>query len=343
MLSNKEKLKKKYQSNENNEVNKTLYSFKAIAALFVIYLHLGSSGKYGMHIINIARFAVPLFFVIAGYFSFYLNKKEMDTILKKRLRKIGKITLISFIIYFFINLMVNHYYNSMNNYINELFNYSNVLKFLILNWTTPIIGVGHLWYLFAILYVYIIMLFVNKFNLYKLSYAYSILAIIAMYSLEIYNSINHLNIAQIYYRNAWIMGFSFFIMGYLIRKHSSILKEYKNKLLIILFITTPIIYFMEYNILNIMNNDNCLFIFNILVVFLMLVIAINYKNINIFSNIGKNYSSNIYIIHYTIIILFRIIFKKYYNPIINIFLPFIIFILSLIISILYKYTKKRIN
>ena len=323
------------------EKNFTLYSAKAIACFSVICLHIDLPGKLGSIITNLARFAVPLFLIITGYYTVCSNKKEMSEKLNKRIKKISILTLVSFIFYIVFNILINILNGTLDNYISEIKSYEKTLKFLLFNWTSPLAGAPHLWYLFALLYVYFLVKIVNRFNLYKQSYVLSILIIIGIYIFEIINSYYELSTSQIYYRNAWLMGFAFFMIGHYIKANESkfVLSDKKLRICSIIFLISIITVFCLET--KIMNQNNCLFISSILIDILIFIIAINKKNIRILCNIGKYDSGNIYIIHYAIIILIN----NYLLTNINIennlklLLPIFVFIMSLILSVGYRKIK----
>ena len=54
-------------------MNRTLNVIKCISAFFVICIHctLQYSGKIGIAIDGIIRVAVPIFFLISGYYSYF--------------------------------------------------------------------------------------------------------------------------------------------------------------------------------------------------------------------------------------------------------------------------------
>lgn len=56
--------------------NKNLDAVKAVAACFVVFIHVGFPGETGQIIKVIARFAVPFFFMISGYFCYYAEKSR---------------------------------------------------------------------------------------------------------------------------------------------------------------------------------------------------------------------------------------------------------------------------
>ena len=64
--------------------NQSMDLAKLIASFFVVFLHVPFPGQIGQIIGCLARFAVPLFFILAGYFSFQASSRT----LLRRLRHI---------------------------------------------------------------------------------------------------------------------------------------------------------------------------------------------------------------------------------------------------------------
>lgn len=50
--------------------NQTLECCRILAAVFVVFLHVPFPGTVGKTVNCLARFAVPLFFAISGWFSY---------------------------------------------------------------------------------------------------------------------------------------------------------------------------------------------------------------------------------------------------------------------------------
>ena len=324
--------------------NLTFFSAKIFACFFVVCLHINFPGRIGQLITLFARFAVPLFFMITGYYTVCDDKNKMSEKIDKRLKKIVNLTLTSFIFYFILNILINVKNGTMGNYILQIKNYANILKFLLLNWTTPVIGVGHIWYLFALVYILLILKKVNKYNLYKKSYIVSILIIVGIYIWELIDSYYKLGVSQIYYRNAWLMGFSFFMLGHLMKvKEDKFLLSNKKLIIFSIITITSVLVLLCYEP-KIINGDNCLYLFNILTNIFIFVIAINKNNISLFSRAGELDSGNIYIIHYAIIILCGNTISNFDGR----FSPIYIFGISYLLSIFYrkiktKYLKKLIK
>lgn len=69
--------------------NKTLDLIKLLSAYAVIFIHFRMPGIPGAFADALSRFAVPLFFVISGYYAFGNDNKK----LKRKALNIGKLYL----------------------------------------------------------------------------------------------------------------------------------------------------------------------------------------------------------------------------------------------------------
>lgn len=216
---------------------------------------------------------------------------------------------------------------------------SKIFKFLILSWTTPYIGVGHLWYLFAMIYVYLLVKIINKFNLYKPSYIFSIVAIVGIYIFELIDSRNGVLVPEIYFRNAFLFGLPYFMLGHMIRKYEDKLK-FKDKKLLSLFIISIIVvavgFYFERKLIK---QNICLFASNVLFDLYIFILAINKPNIKFFSKLGELDSGNIYIIHYAIIVILNNYIIMHLQGKITKLLPILVFIASYLISLSYRKIK----
>lgn len=65
--------------------NELLYAFEGMASLFVILIHCPFPGLIGQGCIAIARFAVPLFFAISGYFLVGKETLWDEKVVKRKL------------------------------------------------------------------------------------------------------------------------------------------------------------------------------------------------------------------------------------------------------------------
>ena len=130
-------------------VNRAIEYIKLIAACFVVFIHIRFPGMFGRIMDGIARFAVPFFFAVSGYFSYQIGSQAI----KKRIAKIIKLILIATLLYVFFDIFmqISQLKGTVSQYLLSKFNLKNIAKWLFMN-LHPIRG--HLWYLSAILTCY---------------------------------------------------------------------------------------------------------------------------------------------------------------------------------------------
>ena len=129
-------------------------------ALFLIQLgHLGNTGV-GLVRPWMQWYANPIFFIISGYFLLNDKNELSASIIYSNLKKIIYITVISSAIYVIFYCIIGKY-----NHIQ----YMNT-KWWIYEILTGWGICGHLWYLTAYIEVLVILLLVEKYNLYKVLY-----------------------------------------------------------------------------------------------------------------------------------------------------------------------------
>lgn len=128
--------------------NTSLDVLKGVAALFVIWIHEQFPGVFGSLVNHIGAFAVPVFFMVSGYFS----HGAIRTKLQKSIRHI--ISLIA--IAYGLNLLrvcIFQGAGAMLGALADAFSPRTLALWIVLN-ITPISGVA--WFLFALLYCYIL-------------------------------------------------------------------------------------------------------------------------------------------------------------------------------------------
>lgn len=75
--------------------NISLYTLEGIACMFVIFIHCKFPEPVGDLVDTIARFAVPIFFIVSGFFNYSASKEKLKT----RVFKLLRIFIFSSIIY----------------------------------------------------------------------------------------------------------------------------------------------------------------------------------------------------------------------------------------------------
>ena len=206
--------------NYSIDVLRLLLSF----AVVVIHVH---SGKWYDYVDPICRLAVPVFFIISGYFIYDegINKK-----VKKGLAKVSKIAFWSTVIYAlpFLPHLLN----------GDKINFS-LMNFILFN-STPF-G-GHLWYLFAYIYTLTFALLLNKSNLSKfitlIPTFFFVGLLFGRYSTWLFNQ----DLPGFLSQNFFLVGFPFFFTGGILRKYLIVQRIHVLSIILLLMITIVILY-----------------------------------------------------------------------------------------------------
>lgn len=322
---------------KNKHRNIGLDILKVIAAFLVVCIHAPFEDEFGKDLKAVARCAVPIFFIITGFFY---SKKIDSSKTNKSILKLLKFCVISNIFYIIFQMILCSIDGKEQIILfKNIFNKESIKNLLIYN-ESPVYF--HLWYLNALLYVLIIMKFVSKYNMMKYMYIVTPVLLIldlvyGKYSLLIL----HREIPYIQIRNFLFVGIPYFCIGnYINEKIYSKIKEKSNKKYIfftIIFIITTI---FERCILISFNFNatrehyiSSTFLGISLFIYFLLYNGDN-KYLNYIAKVGKDYSTLIYIMHPAIIEILDRLMDKF--TLYNKFYPIIIFIVTYIICILYK-------
>lgn len=262
-----------------------IYTLKAFCAFAVVAIHSNLAHKE--LIIPLLRVAVPIFFIISGYFY---NIKSTPKILKK----IFKLCIVTNVIYVLFHILTNAYKG--DNYILENFNVTFFIRQLF--WGNMIEGV--LWYLTAYLEVLIILWLLQRH--FKLKH----IAIISLFLLIIgiicgsYGKVFHTQ-NYLLTGGALMIGLPSVVAGMLIRIYEARVIQFN---IIKTFLVLSLFSYIEYYILFKYNNYSYVFGGDVFIFTLPLAISIfifviknKYLHIPIIEYIGKKDSTFIYSYH----------------------------------------------
>lgn len=315
---------------------------KTICAFLIVCIHIPFPGEIGEYFTVLTRIAVPIFFMITGYFYSETMRRQRE---RKQIWKILKLAVEANVLYFVWDIVLNIIKGTnIFCYIKGIFSLKNILKFIIFN-DSPV-G-GHLWYLGALLYVLIIIFFIDKLNYRKILYwIIPILLLLDLifgkYAIVIFNR----EFPFILVRNFLCVGLPYFCIGILIRE-KKIGNNIGKKMLGIMIILFAIMGICERAIL-VANGVNATRDHYISTTFLAIAVFIyavrsSWENKGL-AKIGKKYSTELYIIHPIFITVITFITKK-----LGIYLlfsyvgPIIVYIVSLIFIIFIDYIKNKLT
>ena len=196
--------------------NSTLELLKLFASYMVVFIHVTFYGRLGSIMKTLARFAVPFFFLVSGFHSYEITCDKI----KKRIRNILTLLIFSVVCCTAFKVFALLSKGNMAEVTSYLSNYLDLVvlaKLLVFN--IPISSV-HLWYLFAVFYVYVIFFFVTKLRIsdkiiFIMSFCLLFLHILLGEGLSIFG----IALPESIVRNFLVMGVPFFGLGLFVKKY----------------------------------------------------------------------------------------------------------------------------
>lgn len=310
---------------------------KFFAAYLVVFIHADFKNSVSDILLAICRIAVPIFFMISGYFLYTKDKEKTLTSIKKTL----KLLIFSDLLYLLFEICKSLL---VEQSINEIFKGILSVNFVIFN-----IGsiASHMWYVRAIIYIYVIYIFIKKirkdqFLLPLISTIFVLDVFLFKYHFILFDKIIPINIYEPLTKFIGT-GFVSVTIGYLIKKNETKLQKINFPLISVSLLLMNLI---EYSILNVffVDTELCNYFFTIPLAtsifgsFLFMKCK-NHKNT--FVKIGREYSMGIYIFHIIFINIFNVIFLRY-NIFPNLYLLFRA-PLAFCVTLIFVYICKKIE
>lgn len=196
--------------------NHTLEMLKLFAAYMVVFLHVPFYGNFGVAVNALARFAVPFFFLVSGFFSYGITKEKI----RRRIAHLAFLLAFALLICTASNLMLgflNQGFAGVLQFFRQYLDIEKIINFLLFNKT---IQVEYLWYLFAILYVYALFYFTAALGLKdRVYWAAALSGLCLQLVLGELLSAFGLVLPNHYLRNFALMGMPFFILGMMANRY----------------------------------------------------------------------------------------------------------------------------
>jgi hypothetical protein len=361
-----------------NTHNYTCDSIKAVACIFVILIHSKFPGTMGDICEALARFGVPMFFAIAGTYLLRERKSpEMDFVksldkeidgdsnyhsesvqnasqmdvanirkdMSRKLKKTGIITAkiwILYTVYSFIYAMTVNF--GVAEWFKEKFNTFEFSRLILFNSGKFIYdftyAFDHMWYLFALIYVYGLCLIFAPILRKSAKFISVVLMMFLFFGewLQLFYPIRPFGISvSVWYtiRNWLFVGIPFTMLGFWF-KESGIAVKLKNAKMvgICLAVAGVISILVEFNIFG---NVEVYFGSLLTVIGLLLIMGSDAGKQTRFSDFGDKLSSGIYYMHVLVISLFgwiidRTIPDAYASAAFMYLRPVIIIILTILIT-----------
>lgn len=325
-----------------------LNALKIIAAFFVVAIHVHFPGDFGRAFVAVARFAVPFFFMVSGFFSCYDDKTVLNAKYKRKISHVTVLFLGGTMLYFLFNLAVSVVNSDVKNYLSELFTAENFIGFLLFNHTCVS---DFLWFLPALIYVYAVFFVLEKKGITKKMYFLVPLLFIAGVLLrelpEFIDGMPSLFSKAYLCRNWLFVGLPFFMTGHYIRNNEEQLttKFSDISLILIMLISTA-----EAVVADMLHVQKALYIGTFFAVTALFIFALKKEGkvkADKLAFLGAEYSLYVYIFHIMVKnVLMKILSIGIFVPLgekLSVIMPLIVFALTLTASAVYVYLKKLIN
>lgn len=205
---------------------------KLIASYFVVFIHYGLYGSLGKAVDAIGRFAVPLFFISAGFFCYGNDLQKIKT----KIFKILRMFLFTAVIYFLCKTamgILSDGFDLTVKTLAETYTVKSVVFFLVFNRTMT---VEFLWFLPALLYTYIVQYFVYKWDISsKWVFLFSLFALFSQILFGEFFPAFGIQFQPYLIRNFFLLGYPLFGMGMFLKKHQERITAISMKKLAVIF------------------------------------------------------------------------------------------------------------
>ena len=333
----------------NRKRNYYLDFWKGIACFGVVLFHTYYPLYWGNHDVGnmikaFFRFAIPLFYMISGYYCYYNDNIVTSQKLPNKIKHMFRINVLASITWLMIQIMVGLFgdshggVNGIKEMLSAIFTLKKVIIWLLFN-EDPFVKI--LWFISALLYVYIAMLLINRFNLYKISYLVAIACFVVHYFLGNVCKGFGVEINLYYYRNFLLMAFPFFMFGHYIHSNEELLKNiFTSPKCICMFIVGELLTVPEWFLLG-KTEISIGAVVAVFGIFVLSLQAPEKKDKSFFTYIGTELSLFIYIIHMAVkIVMDRVAGKLFFkmpeiNLVYNLIRPFVCFGVSVVAGIIF--------
>ena len=324
--------------------NYSIDILKLFCALLVVFIHVDFN--YNKYILPVTRCAVPVFLIISGYFLYDKESSGMkQENIEKNIARIVKLTLWSTLFYFVYFFVLRIIAGERGGQIPSQ---SVWLKWICYNVT--IYG-EHLWYLFAYIYVLLIVLLANRFGKLNCLFYWIPILLLANLLLGMYSKpVFEIQFPYYYTRNFLLLALPFFLIGAFFKKHEDkILGLIKTSYLIGGVIFCFVMLYVEKVILDSFSvswGGSDLFFCSIFLAVFLFLLSLSIKNLHIswIAKMGEKDSLYIYIFHP--VVAFFCSFVCYKLNIHDVFVevaPIVVIIITILLIEINDFVLKKIK
>lgn len=266
----------------------SLFVLKAIAAFCVVVIHYPLAFRYEFY--PLIYTAVPLFFVITGYFLYKEDHTATINSCKKQLRKIVRITLIASLVYYIYKVIIS--YLSGGGFIPPFYSIYDVIIWIVFGFNFS----GPLWYMTALCWSLLIIMILYKLGWQKLLYLTPLSFI--LYNIVLAYPLRDISLPWYFETNFISSGLPWISVGIFIKKNEQRINQLFSTTVIwiTLAITLVLRYVEQYCFVGAEPRA----LINIPLVIIIFTLCLRYKSFgqnSVIANLGRKHSTNIYLYH----------------------------------------------
>ena len=272
--------------------------FKYFLCFLVIAIHLaGESYSY----FPLYRLAVPMFFIISGYFNYSPDKSQAEKRARGFIKRTAWYMAVGFMIYIAFDFVMCYVDgHGVGYYFTTLFYENPIFDFLFLN--RPITYTGaQLWFLIALFVVSLVHYALVRFD--KLHY-YKVIIPVCFAIYFFFAGYMYLfqdtDMPIRYTRNAWFFGLPNFALGYLLARVDFHKKPWYKYIYLVAGVICFLLQIVEYKLLETPNISLEMYVSGVLSAVLLMQFFLGIKNANCtfyYKWVGKNGPFYVYILH----------------------------------------------
>lgn len=308
---------------------------KLIAAIFVILLHSPFPGVAGGVFESLARFAVPFFFMVSGYYVYGKSRKAIKKSLLKNLLLLAS----SLVLYVVWDLAWSLYQGNTAEKLGTWFSVKSIIDTFVFN---NGVLLGHLWFILALIYCYLIYLAVSKLG-FRAKLIISTVLLVMNFALNIVLTNAGVTDPGYFTRNFLFTGLPFFMMGELFAYGKFSLNG-KKLLLWVTMVTGIVLTLLQRFCIGFSE----LYLGSVLICVALFALTISRQmpSSNLLSRIGEKSTTSIYVLHVMIIACLNMVGSVLGLLQSDVFLtirPFVTLLLSLVASYILYAIKTQIT
>lgn len=299
---------------------------KLLMALMVIQIHTPSSWRaFSMPLL---RIAVPVFFMISGYFILLDNGTFSLSRISKSIRKIGLIILSANIVY--LALYATVLYRHGQDIIAELSSIRLWIDAIFLGGSFGF----HLWYLTAFMETLIVIFFAVKFHKEKILFWLVPIGLLLNLLTGGYSFlVTRETLGIDWSRNFLTVGIPCVMAGVLLRRNEHRIRIHSSTLMILVVIALAALYLEWMIVGNVFYSRGNVFLLTLPLAFLVFYSSLkatgHLANPNILASFGEKYSLDIYIYHLLAITIMEWAISKEYSSLYGlIIIPFTVIVIA---------------